>query len=149
MTEEQAKSYKHIEFSINDKNCTDSIVTRIDMTDERRQFPYLVSNEYPLSYEKPSVRLVHQTEYTMDLRDFFQSFQLVFPCKTFLTTLLIKDNYDKRYSILSTAYSSYNVHTADVYTREYRNGDIDTIRIGRWSLPGSGYVFRLLENRKD
>lgn len=147
MTKEQAESYKHIEFSINDKDCTKEIRTEITVPNEQRQFPYLVKNEYPLTYDKPNIRVVHQTEYDIDLRDFFQSFQIVFPCKTFLTTLLIKDNFDKRFSILSTTYSSYNVHIADGYTREYRTGDIDTIRISRWSLPGSGYAFRLIENR--
>lgn len=147
MTKEQAATYRHIEFSINDKECIKEIKTEIILTNEQRQFPYLVKNEYPLTYDKPNIRVLHQTEYEIDLRDFFQSFQIVFPCKTFLTTLLIKDNSDQRFSIISTAYSSYNVHIADGYAREYRTGDINTIRISRWALPGSGYVFRLIENR--
>lgn len=147
MTKEQAQSYKHIEFSINDIDYTKDIRTEITVPNEQRQFPYLVRNEYPLTYDKPNMRIVHQTEYEIDLRDFFQSYQIIFPCKTFLATLLIKDNPDKRFSIVSTTYSSYNVHVTSDYSREYRTGDIDTVRIGRWALPGSGYTFRLIENR--
>lgn len=40
-------------------------------------------------------------------------------------------------------FSSFNMHTYEKFTSEYRKDDVNTIVIGKWSLPGSGYTVTL------
>lgn len=148
MTKEQADSYKHTKFYINGKNHLQKIMSAMAIEKDRWQFPYVIKNTYPLSYDSKDITVLHETEYTIDLRDFYQSYQISFPCKTFLTTVIISGDLNRDFSILSTTASSYNAHTEAERTREYRGGNVDTIRLSRWALPGSGYAIRLLQNRK-
>lgn len=72
MTKEQADSYKHTKFFVNCKNYLRNITSEMAIEKERWQFPYVIKNKYPLSYSSKDVRVLHETEYTIDLRDFYQ-----------------------------------------------------------------------------
>ena len=140
-----AKSYRHEEFSINNVDYTKQIVSTISETNENRQFPYIVKNQFPLKYDS-NVLVVHKTSHIIPVNQFFHVYQLVFPCRSFLTTILLKNNQNNKYYLKSGTFSAYNVHVYEKYTTEYRKDDVCTITIGKWSLPGSGYTIVLQEN---
>lgn len=149
-TIEQAQSYRHEEFRINGKDYLSKINTEISHT-ENRQFPYLVSNQMPLKYESNNVIVNHKISYILPAEEFFHAYQLVFPCRSFLTTIMLKNNEQNLYRIRTSTFSSFNVHTFEKgnnYKTEYRKGDIGTISISKWSLPGSGYAV-LLQKAND
>lgn len=141
-TIKQANTFKNEEFSINGIDYTNSIISEIEKTNDKRQFPYIVKNKLPLIYND-NILLIHKTSYIVPINQFFNVYQLVFPCRNFLTTVLIKNNQNNRYSLRTGTFSSYNVHTYDKYTQEYRKDDINIISIGKWSLPGSGYTITI------
>lgn len=141
-TFEQAQSYKHEEFSINRLDYTTKIISEIEETNANRQFPYMVKNQFPLVYDN-NILVVHKTSHIVPINQFFHVYQLVFPCRSFLTTVLLKNNVDNSYRLRTGTFSSYNVHTYEKYTPEYRRDDVNTITIGKWSLPGSGYTMTL------
>lgn len=141
-TFEQAQSYKHEEFSINRLDYTTKIISEIEETNANRQFPYMVKNQFPLVYDN-NILVVHKTSHIVPIHQFFHVYQLVFPCRSFLTTVLLKNNVDNSYRLRTGTFSSYNVHTYEKYTPEYRRDDVNTITIGKWSLPGSGYTMTL------
>lgn len=145
-TLEQAKSYKHKEFSINRIDYTPKIVSEIEKTNANRQFPYIIKNQFPLVYDN-NILVVHKTTHIVPVNQFFHVYQLVFPCRSFLTTILLKNNQKNRYRLRTGTFSSYNVHTYEKYTSEYRRDDVNTITIGKWSLPGSGYTMTLQDNK--
>lgn len=149
-TIEQAQSYRHEEFRINGKEYLSKINTEISYT-ENRQFPYLVSNQMPLKYEANNVIVNHKISYILPAEEFFHAYQLVFPCRSFLTTIMLKNNEQNLYRIRTSTFSSFNVHTFEQgnnYKTEYRKGDIGTISISKWFLPGSGYAV-LLQKTND
>lgn len=96
----------------------------------------------PLIYED-NIVVVHKTSHIVPINQFFHVYQLVFPCRSFLTTILIKNNQDNQYRLRTGTFSSFNVHTYEKYTSEYHKDDVNTITIGKWSLPGSGYTIAL------
>lgn len=136
---EQAQSYKHEEFSINRVDYTKEIISEIEYTNANRQFPYIVKNQIPLKYDN-TILVVHKTQHIVPINQFFHVYQLVFPCRSFLTTILIKNNNNDKYRLRTGTFSSFNVHTYEKFTPEYRKDDVNTITIGKWSLPGSGYT---------
>mgnify|MGYP005752270283 CR=1 FL=1 len=147
-TKEQAESYKHEEFYINRIDCLDNIVSDISYS-PGRQFSYIVNNEIPLLYDRKNVIISHKISYIVPAEKFFHVYQLVFPCRSFLTTIMLKNNIDEKYRIRTGTFSSFNVHAAgneNSYRTEYRKGDIGTITISKWSLPGSGYSVLLQRN---
>ena len=147
-TEEQAKSYCHEEYSINGESYVSEIKKKI-IPDANRQFPYLVSNEIPLIYEKGSILIEHKISYILKPEEFLHVYQLIFPCRSFWVTIMLKNNIDEKYRIRTGTFSSFNVHTHDndnKYRQEYRKGDIGTITISKWALPGSGYTVVLQKN---
>lgn len=144
---EQAETYKHEEFSINRKDYCKEIVSSIECTNANRQFPYIVKNEMPLIYED-DILIVHKTSHIVPVNQFFHVYQLVFPCRSFLTTILIKNNQNNQYRLRTGTFSSFNVHTYEKFTPEYRKDDVNTITIGKWSLPGSGYTVALQDMGK-
>ena len=147
-TEEQALSYCHEEYSINGKSYISEIKKKI-IPDANRQFPYLVSNEIPLIYEKGSILIEHRISYILKPEQFLHVYQLIFPCRSFWVTIMLKNNIDEKYRIRTGTFSSFNVHTHDndnKYRQEYRKGDIGTITISKWALPGSGYTVVLHKN---
>ena len=141
-TLEQAQTYKHEEFSINRLDLTSKIISEMEKVTTNRQFPYVVKNKFPLQYRE-NVLVIHKTSHIVPINQFFHVYQLLFPCRSFLTTILIKNNKNERYRIRTGTFSSYNVHTYETYTSEYRKDDVNTITIGKWSLPGSGYTIAL------
>lgn len=141
-TLEQAQSYKHEEYTINGTDYSSRIHTNIVCINEKRQFPYLIQNEMPLIYDK-NIILVHKTSHIVTLEHFFHVYQLVFPCRSFLTTIIIKNNTNNQYQLKTGTFSSFNVHTYEKNTSEYRKDDVSTITIGKWALPGSGYTVTL------
>jgi hypothetical protein len=143
-TLEQAESYKHEEFSINRIDNTNKIISKIEQTNVNRQFSYMVKNQFPLKYES-NILVIHKTSHIVPINQFFHVYQLVFPCRSFLTTVLIKNNQNDKYRLRTGTFSSYNVHTYEKFTPEYRRDDVNTITIGKWSLPGSGYTMTLQE----
>lgn len=141
-TEEQAISYCHEEYNINGKSYLYQIEKKISK-DENRQFPYLVSNEIPLIYEKGTIIINHKISYVLKPEEFLHVYQLIFPCRSFWVTIMLKNNIDEKYRIRTGTFSSFNVHTYEndnKYRKEYRKGDIGTITISKWALPGSGYT---------
>ena len=139
---EQAQTYKHEEFTINRKDYSKEIISSIECTNENRQFPYIIKNQMPLIYED-NIVVVHKTSHIVPINQCFHVYQLVFPCRSFLTTILIKNNQDNQYRLRTGTFSSFNVHTYEKYTSEYHKDDVNTITIGKWSLPGSGYTIAL------
>ena len=142
-TLEQAKSYKHEDFTINGVDYRDKIVSEIECTHENRQFPYLLRNAMPLVYDSNSITVVHKTSHKIPVNQFFHVYQLVFPCRSFLTTIIISGNQDNKYKLKTGTFSSFNVHTYEKHTSEYRKDGVNTITIGKWALPGSGYTVTL------
>ena len=148
-TEEQAKSYCHEEYSINGESYVSEIKKKI-IPDANRQFPYLVSNEIPLIYEKGSILIEHKISYILKPEEFLHVYQLIFPCRSFWVTIMLKNNIDEKYRIRTGTFSSFNVHTHEndnKYRQEYRKGDIGTITISKWALPGSGYTVVLQKTK--
>lgn len=148
-TEEQAMSYCHEEYSINGKSYVSEIKKKI-IPDENRQFPYLVSNEIPLIYEEGSILIEHKISYILKPEEFLHVYQLIFPCRSFWVTIMLKNNIDEKYRIRTGTFSSFNVHTHEndnKYRQEYRKGDIGTITISKWALPGSGYTVVLQKTK--
>ena len=141
-TLEQAKSYRHEEYTINGFDYSSQIHTSIVCTNEKRQFPYLIQNQMPLIYDT-NVILVHKTSHIIALKHFFHVYQLVFPCRSFLTTIIVKGATNNKYQLKTGTFSSFNVHTYEKHTSEYRKDDVNTITIGKWALPGSGYTVAL------
>lgn len=141
-TLEQAQSYHHEEYTINGIDYSSQINASIVCTNEKRQFPYLIQNQMPLIYDS-NVILVHKTSHMIPLKHFFHVYQLVFPCRSFLTTIIIKGDTNNQYQLKTGTFSSFNVHTYEKHTSEYRKDDVNTITIGKWALPGSGYTVAL------
>lgn len=141
-TYEQAMSYKHEEYTINGVDYSSQIQSSIECTNEKRQFPFLVRNQLPLIYDE-NVILIHKTSHIIPVKHFFHVYQLVLPCRSFLTTVIIKGNDSDLYDLKTGTFSSFNVHTYEKHTSEYRKDDVSTITIGKWSLPGSGYTISL------
>ncbi len=139
---EHAQTYKHEEFAINRQDYLDKIVSEIKCTSEKRQFPYLIKNQMPLIYEKDLV-VVHKTTHTVPIKQFFHAYQLVFPCRNFLVNIMIKNNQNNRFRLVTGTFTSFNVHQYEKYEPEYRKDDVNTITIGKWALPGSGYSIAL------
>ena len=50
---------------------------------------------------------------------------------------------NNKYQLKTGTFSSFNVHTYEKHTSEYRKDDVNTITIGKWALPGSGYTVAL------
>lgn len=146
-TKEQAEKYHADIFQINGKDLSDQIKSSIIKSDEIRQFPYLVKNIYPLPRQDSSkpLQLIHQTTHEIQLSSFFQSYQLIFPCRDFTVRFIIKNNDQHKYQIKMSTLTSFNVHTSKNYeSGEMENNDVFySINIPSWSLPGSGYVASL------
>lgn len=148
-TKEQVESYRHEEFYINRKDYLGKIKQKISF-DEGRQFPYLVNNQFPLDYERQNIIVHHKISYITLVEQFFHVYQLVFPCRSFITTIMIKHNEENKYRVRTGTFSSFNIHSIqndDKYTTEYKKGDIGTISISKWSLPGSGYSVLIQKNK--
>ena len=77
-TLEQAKSYRHEEYTINGFDYSSQIHTSIVCTNEKRQFPYLIQNQMPLIYDT-NVILVHKTSHIIALKHFFSFFIIIPP----------------------------------------------------------------------
>ena len=142
-TLEQAQNYKHEDFTINGIDYRDKIISSIECTHENRQFPYLVKNKMPLIYDSDSITVVHKTSHKIPVSQFFHVYQLVFPCRSFLTTIIVKGDQSDQYKLKTGTFSSFNVHTYEKHTSEYRKDGVNTITIGKWALPGAGYTVAL------
>ncbi len=139
---EHAQTYEHKEFTINGQDYLNEIVSEIKRTSENRQFPYLIKNQIPLIYDK-GLKVVHKTTHKVPIKQFFHTYQLVFPCRNFLVNIMIKNNQNNRFRLVTGTFTSFNVHLYEKYKSEYRKDDVNTITIGKWALPGSGYSIAL------
>lgn len=146
-TKEQAESYRIEEYSVNGQDLLESVTSSVEFTEKEvkgRQFPYRIQNTIPLVYNDNiygnEMRIVFKTSHVVPISQFFHVYQLVFPCRSFQASIVIKGDANNSWRVRTGTFSSFNVHTYAKYTPEYRKDDVSTVTIGKWSLPGSGYT---------
>lgn len=142
-TFEEAESYEHVLFAVNDEDRTDEICRKISGSGCGRQFSYMVANTLPIETDRPDPRVLHVTRHVVPTESIFQVYQLVFPCRTFSVSAMVVGNYRDRYRVRVGTFTSYNVHTYEDYRSEIKNGDLTSLSVTRWSMPGSGYALQL------
>ena len=149
ISKEQANSYKITSLIIDGRELSDKI--KLDVQNyPNKPFPYKVVNNICsfLPKDKSECDISISTKYECSVNDFFQSNQLIYPCRDYQVTIALSNNQNHKYRIevcLMAFYNTFNRqgHTARELTQL---GDLVLIHTPEWMLPGAGYAFTIASN---
>lgn len=143
-SKEERDSYRHIIFEINGNNELKNItINKIDRS-MSRQLPYVAENKinYDAYEDEKDVYIRHKTEYIKQNDNFFQFYQLKYPCKR-LTVHCTLFNKTSEYKFICSASSSY-IPTNMAHKSEIGNDGVRSeIVFGEWSDIGDGFTVTL------
>lgn len=148
-SEEQAKSYRHIDFQINGKSVPHLIQCHINKKSSYFQFPFAVENEidYTNYKQRKEVHILHRYTYRRSDFRFFMGQQLQYPCREFRADAAIGNNINNRFKLQCFVASQYQNKADNNWKSEiYTEKDRCQINFRRWSLPGTGYCINMVEN---
>ncbi|GEM_PF-4256493 len=135
-TEREANSYRHLEFKINNHDYINNIQKKVEYINGY-QYNYKVQNTI-LIPKMDKAFVIHKTNHICDISSFFQSYQLLFPCKSFELLVFMMNNTEKFY-MTGTLFSTFNVSNAKSFAEEFREDNYYQLSFNNWLLPGSGY----------
>lgn len=144
------KSYQNLIFEINHNNELDNIITKKEISSNTRQMRYKVINKIDLSKYKDvnDVYVIHTTKYIRETYDFFQFYQLRYPCRSLKVICDLRNKSDE-YKIICSCSSTYlgtknNVERSDIE----KDGSRNIITFDNWSDIGYGFTITLKKIKK-
>ena len=147
-TQQQAETLKVEQLLINNVDYTSVFKYEIERNESRGQFIYHIeSNSIPI--DSLPCNIFFKQSYICPALDFFQSSRLSFPCKSYSVSVIPKNDFQSKYSIIASTFSSFSgIHYDDFLASELKNLGICNISLPSWSLPGSGYVITVKNKSK-
>ncbi len=139
---EQAESYEHMEFKIDNIDYTDQVKKEIIINDNNKQMQYLVKNRYPITKDKGNVIIFHKVRYKIDINNFYQLYTVAYPCRDFDISIILDGVDANRYRLIVGTYEYYNRSSYSEKT-QLRDKNTCIIRFPHWLLCGSGYNFTI------
>lgn len=107
---EQAKSYEHSEFKIDNIDYTSQVEKEIVINDNNKQLRYLVKNKYPITKDKGNVIIFHKVRYKIDINNFYQLYSIAYPCRDFdVSSLIIGGKDANKYRLIVGTQEYYNI----------------------------------------
>lgn len=147
-SKEQAESYEHLEFVINEKNRIDLIQKELGMRERKVQLPYLVKNtiDYSEFEHEQEISILHKYRYRRKDTKLFMGYQMNLPCKNLRVDATIANDVKNEYKFLCFSASQYknkkeNGGKSDLYAGDHSC----QINFGDWTIPGSGYSLYLVK----
>ncbi len=144
---EQAKSYEHLEFKVDNIDYTDQIRTEITINDNNKQMRYLVKNDYPINKDAGDVTVFHKVRYKIDINNFYQLYSVAYPCRDFDVSIILEGKDAYKYRLVVGTQEYYNISSYSEKT-QFRDKNTCIIRFPHWLLCGSGYNFTI-QHEKD
>lgn len=145
----QANSYEITSLIIDGKEYSDKIELRVQHN-ANRPFPYKVFNNICdfLPLDKGECDISISTAYECHVSDFFQTNQLIYPCRDYQVTITLSNNQYHKYRIEVCLMAFYNTFNRQGHTSRQlmRVGDTIAIHTPEWMLPGAGYAFTIASN---
>lgn len=138
----QAKSYKHLEFKIDNENYLDEVQSQIVECENCKQMEFVVKNTYPLSHAKDTTVIFHKVSYEVETDNFYQLLAMIYPCRDFDLAITVEGEYKDKYSIILGTMEYFNISNFSEKT-QIRDKHTCVIRMPHWVLAGSGYTFTL------
>lgn len=149
MTKQQSETYCLEKLLIDRQNYTSAVDISFRKNKDRGQFIYTVDSDY-LPPPKTSCEVKYISSYKCPILDYFHSYRLSYPCENFSTTVIIKNDYNQKYSLLCSSFSAFsNIHYDDFKAMEVDNDGNCSIRLPKWSLPGAGYAVTVKRKSKE
>lgn len=145
-TEEQAKSYEHLEFKIDNIDYTDKIKKEIVINNNNKQMCYLVKNQYPINRDYGNMTIFHKVKYKVDIDNFYQLYSIAYPCRDFDVSIILEGKDKEKYRLILGTHEYFNVTSYSEKT-QIRNKQTCFIRLPHWILNGSGYNFTIQKER--
>ena len=143
---EQAMSYEHLEFKIDNVDYTDKIKKEVVVNDNNKQMSYLVKNKYPITRDKGNVVIFHKVRYKVDINNFYQLYSVAYPCRDFDVSIILEGGDKDKYRLIVGTQEYYNISS---YSEKNQLRDKNTciIRFPHWLLCGSGYNFTIQHDK--
>lgn len=137
---EQAESYEHLEFRIDNIDYTTRIKKDIVVNNNNKQMRYLVKNQYPITKDSGDVVIFHKVRYKVDINNFYQLYSVTYPCRDFDVSIILDGEKANKYRLIVGTQEYYNI---SLYSEKTQLRDKNTciIRFPHWLLCGSGYNF--------
>lgn len=103
---------------------------------------YYVQSEHSIEVEeKYPISVYNWSSYECPPEDFFQSYGLPFPCKSFMVDIVLMNNLEEEYGIIASTHSAFSKNHADSFeANEVKNLGECNISLPEWSLAGDGYT---------
>lgn len=139
---EQAKSYEHLEFKIDNIDYTNQIKKEVIINDNNKQMRYLVKNEYPITKSIGDVIIFHKVRYKIDINNFYQLYSVAYPCRDFDVSIILDGIDANKYRLIVGTQEYYNISSYSEKT-QFRDKNTCIIRFPHWLLCGSGYNFTI------
>lgn len=139
---EQAKSYEHLEFKINNIDCTNQVEKQVVVNDNNKQMRYLVKNKYPITNDNGNVTIFHKVKYKVDIHNFYQLYSVAYPCRDFDVSIILEGDDIDKYRLIVGTQEYYNISSYSEKT-QLRDKHTCIIRLPHWLLCGSGYNFTI------
>lgn len=139
---EQAESYEHLEFRIDNTDYTDKVEKEVSINNNNKQMCYLVKNKYPITKDKGNVVIFHKVRYKIDINNFYQLYSVTYPCRDFDVSIILEGTDANKYKLIVGTQEYYNISSYSEKT-QFRDKNTCIIRLPHWLLCGSGYNFTI------
>ena len=139
---DQAKSYEHLEFKIDNTDYTNQVEKEIVINNNNNQMPYLVRNKYPITKDSGNVIIFHKVKYKIDINNVYQLYLVAYPCRDFDVSIALDGPYANKYRLIVGTHEYFNRSSYSEKT-QIRDKNNCKIRLPHWILCGSGYNFTI------
>lgn len=141
-TKYQAETYTLHKLLINNKDYTSDFKFKRFANLNRGKMSYYVQSEHSIEVEeKYPISVYNWSSYECPPEDFFQSYGLPFPCKSFMVDIVLMNNLEEEYDIIVSTHSAFSKNHADSFeANEVKNLGECNISLPEWSLAGDGYT---------
>lgn len=141
-TQQQADTYKVEKLLIDNVDHTSKFNVETYRDDNRGQLVFYVKSKESVAMgDRFPINIFYKSSYMCPALDFFQSYNLQFPCKNFEVDMYLRDGLDKEYSIIASTNSIFSKQQSDTFkANEMKNFDFCRIKLQEWALPSDGYT---------
>lgn len=144
-TKQQAETYHIDKLIINHIDYTSQFELKIYEEPDRGQLNYCVESvkSIPMGNGGP-IEVYIKSSYICSPEEFFQAFNLPFPCRYFKVSIVLDEKINELYSVVTSTSSPFSISYADSYKAyEMKNFGKCILTFNDWSLAGTGYAATL------
>ena len=141
-TEEQAMSYQHLQFRLNDIERKDIITKTIEKREGDVQLPYAVHNTFDYSgySDVNDIHIYHKYSYKREDINFFMLYQLRNPCRELSISIHLNNDVNNQYRILAFVFAHLEDQRNRFTKKEFYSEEHScNITFNDWIAPGCGF----------